>query len=88
VWSNPNWTLYRVEHPTPIVAPPAKIISVRQSTMTIDVSEAGTLPVRVRWSKFLGVDAPGHASGATLTDDGYGWTRLTAPVAGRYVLHG
>jgi hypothetical protein len=88
VWANSNWTLYRVEKPTPIVAPPARVRAVDQSTMTIDVTEAGTLPIRVRWSKFLAVDAPGHAAGATVTDDGYGWTRLTAPVPGQYVLHG
>jgi hypothetical protein len=88
IWSNTNWTLYRVQSPTPIVAPPARIVDADQSNMTIDVAKAGTLPVRVRWSKFLAADAPGHASGAIVTDDGYGWTILTAPVTGQYVLHG
>jgi hypothetical protein len=88
IWSDTNWTLYRVESPTPIVAPPARIRDADQSSMTVDVPKAGKLPVRVRWSKFLTADAPGHASGATVTDDGYGWTILTAPVPGPYVLHG
>jgi hypothetical protein len=88
IWSDTNWTLYRVGSPTPIVAPPARIRDVDQSSMTVDVPEAGTLPVRVRWSKFLTADAPGPARGATVADDGYGWTILTAPVPGQYVLHG
>jgi hypothetical protein len=88
VWSNANWTLYRVASPTPIVGPPASIRDADQSQMTIDVPVAGPLPVRVRWSKFLTADAPGHAPGATVSDDGYGWTILTAPVPGQYVLHG
>jgi len=88
IWANTDWTLYRVGSPTPIVAPPAHIRDAGQSTMTIAIPEAGTLPVRVRWSKFLTADAPGHAPGTTVTDDGYGWTILTAPVPGQYVLHG
>jgi hypothetical protein len=88
VWSNTNWTLYRVAGPTPIVAPPAHIRDADQAKMIIDVPRAGTLPVRIRWSKFLAVDAPGELPGATVTDDGYGWTILTAPVPGQYVLHG
>jgi hypothetical protein len=88
VWSNAHWTLYRVQSPTPIVGPPAFIRDADQSNMTIDIPVAGRLPVRVRWSKFLTVDAPSHASGATVTDDGSGWTILTAPVPGQYVLHG
>jgi hypothetical protein len=88
IWSDTNWTLYRVESPTPIVAPPGRIRHADQSSMTVDVPKAGKLPVRVRWSKFLTADAPGDARGATVTDDGYGWTILTAPVPGEYVLHG
>ena len=88
IWSNTDWTLYRVQSPTPIVESPARILDADQAKMTIVVPKAGVLPVRVRWSRFLAVDAPGHASGATVTDDGSGWTILTAPVPGQYVLHG
>jgi hypothetical protein len=87
IWADTNWTLYRVARPTPIVAPPARIRDADQSSMTIDVPKAGPLPVRVRWSKFLTADAPGD-SDATVTNDGNGWTILTAPVPGQYVLHG
>jgi hypothetical protein len=88
IWSNTNWTLYRVQSPTPIVEPPARIADADQSSMTVEVPRSGRLPVRVRWSKFLAVDAPAHGAGATVTDDRYGWTILTAPVPGQYVLHG
>ena len=87
-WSNPNWTLFRVTNPTPIVPAWASIRDADQSNMTIDVSHAGTLPLRVRWSKFLTVEGPGDTTGAVLSEDGYGWTTLTAPLPGQYVLHG
>ncbi len=87
VWANTNWRLYRVANPTPIVGPPARIRDPDQSNLTIDVPKAGTLLVRVRWSKYLTVDTPPNVK-ATVTNDGYGWTTLTAPLPGQYVLHG
>ena len=87
IWANTNWRLYRVANATPIVGPPARIRDPDQSNLTIDVPTAGTLPVRVRWSKYLTADAPPNVK-ATITNDGFGWTTLTAPTPGRYVLHG
>ena len=87
VWANINWKLYRVANPTPIVGPPARIRDPDQGELTIDVAKPGTLPIRVRWSKYLTADPPTNIK-ATITNDGHGWTTLTAPTPGLYVLHG
>jgi hypothetical protein len=87
-WVGSDWTLYRVTNPTPIVPPWAKILDADQSNMIIDIDRSGTLPIRVRWSKFLTVDGPGETPAPDLDNDGHGWTVLTAPSPGRYVLHG
>ena len=88
VWADSNWTLYEVTNPRPIVAPPATMVDASQSSLTIRVSGAGVIGVRVRWSKFLSVESPVDAPAASLTDDGYGWTLLTTQQSGLYVLHG
>jgi hypothetical protein len=88
IWSSSNWTLYRVISPTPIVPTSARITDAEQSSLTVAVSRPGRLQIRVRWSKFLTADGPGHIRGVTLSADADGWTILTAPSAGEYVLHG
>ncbi|HET9117472.1 MAG TPA: hypothetical protein VFN75_05230 [Pseudonocardiaceae bacterium] len=88
VWTNPDWTLYRVANATPIVAPPARILDADQSHLTIEAPQAATIPVRVRWSRFLTATGPVAAPAAKLTADGQGWTLLTVAEPGRYVLHG
>jgi hypothetical protein len=88
IWANTDWTLFGVADPTPIVPASARITDADQSNMTIEVSHPGTVPIRVRWSKFLAADGPQHSPGVTLRGDGYGWTILTAPLAGLYVPQG
>lgn len=88
IWSNPDWTLMRVSHANPIVAPPATVLDADQATLEIVVPDPGQVHIRVRWSPFLSVDGPDDAHAATLASDGYGWTVLTVAVPGRYVLTG
>ena len=100
VWHDRNWTLYRVQNATPIIAAPATITTIRQSSMTIQVPCACTVHARLRWSKFLSADllAPG-ANGAdpapaippapaVVRDDGNGWTTITTTRPGAYQLRG
>lgn len=93
IWSSPQWQLFRVDDPTPIVGRPASMVSHDQKSMTITVPCACTIAVRVRWSKFLVAalsdSAPGTAPVlATVVDDGTGWSRLTTSEPGTYVLRG
>jgi multisubunit Na+/H+ antiporter MnhG subunit len=88
VWSNPQWSLYRVEHPVPVVGAPARVVSAQQSRLVVSVPHPGTYPVRVRWSKFLTADGPTQSAESLVVRDGQGWTLLRAPVSGNYILHG
>lgn len=82
-----RWILYRFTRAVPIVALPERLISMSQADMTIDVPCACTFPVRVRYSKFL-TAATSSGNQAQITDDGYGWTRVTTPAPGQYVFNG
>lgn len=98
VWGDARWSLYAVTNPVPIVGAPGTIVAHAQSSMTVRVPCACTIPVRVRWSKFLdgalvqGPPRPGELQpppvAAQVRDDGSGWTTVTAPQAGSYVLRG
>ena len=99
IWSDPDWQLFEVQSPTPIVGRPAGVLAHDQKTMTIRVPCSCTLPVRVRWSKFLTatLQSPGRGGRmvdavptltARVLDDGSGWTTLTTTKAGTYVLRG
>jgi len=97
VWSSSQWVLYRVDDPTPIVAVPQTMLDYSQSKLTIRSTCTCTFSVRVRFSKYLRADllvagggtAHGTAQNAAkLTDDGYGFTSMSTPSPGDYVLHG
>lgn len=87
VWSDARWKLYRVSDPSPIAAPPARVVDAGQASLVVETPRPATIAVRIRWSRFLHVTGPGGHRG-TLRSDGQGWTTLIAPVAGRYVVKG
>ncbi|MGY1745636.1 hypothetical protein [Blastococcus sp. SYSU D00695] len=89
VWSDRNWTLYRVADPTPIVPAPLTLVETTPARMVVDVPDTGTHEIRVRASRYLvahGLDDP--ATVACLGATGAGWVQLRVPVPGRYVLEG
>lgn len=88
IWAGDDWVLYRVEDPTPIVAPPQKVLTYSQSQLTLRVPCTCTFSVRVRWSKFLRADAIAGPATARVVDDGYGFTSVTTTAPGDYALHG
>lgn len=84
-----KWLLYRVASPTPIVPPPLRVLSATQAQLRIAVPCRCTTPLRLRYSKFLtAASADSRRSGGTVRDDGTGWTVLTTPRPGVYVLRG
>jgi hypothetical protein len=98
VWSNDDWRLFRVASATPIVGEPGALLGHDQKSMTLQIPCSCTVPVRVRWSKFLvatlqagpaakSVDADPEVT-AKVADDGSGWTTVTTTEPGRYVLRG
>ncbi|MGC1214969.1 MAG: hypothetical protein WA890_27380 [Micromonospora sp.] len=82
VWSDPHWRLYAVTDPTPLVAAPGELVRQDGASVTFRASGAGPVPVRVRYSRWLGA-----SGGATVAPDG-DWTVVTVPRAGTYTLGG
>jgi hypothetical protein len=60
VWSDDEWALYEVRHPTPLVSPPAQVIAYDAAELTIATPRAGRIVVRIADSPWLSlVDADG-----------------------------
>jgi hypothetical protein len=90
VWSNPNWKLYRVDNPAPLVRG-AQVISMSGNQLRMQVSKPGLVPIQIRWSDHLAVldgEVPvslGVRAHGCLSEDGQ-WTLLHAHRAGTFVL--
>jgi hypothetical protein len=87
VWTDTHWRLYRVSAPTPIVAPPARLLNAGQAALDVATPRAVSVPLRVRWSHFLQVRSI-DGGRAHLESDGRGWTTLVTTQAGRYRITG
>jgi hypothetical protein len=60
VWSDDDWTLYEMRHPTPLVSPPAKVVAYDAAELTITTPVAGRIVIRIADSPWLSlVDADG-----------------------------
>ncbi|MEU4151625.1 MFS transporter [Streptomyces sp. NPDC026659] len=55
VWGNANWQLYRVTDPVPLAAPNAVVLRAEQGEMTLKVSRAGRVLIRIPYSPWLSV---------------------------------
>ncbi|MEU4775176.1 hypothetical protein [Micromonospora sp. NPDC023644] len=80
VWSGPHWRVWAVADPTPIVGAPAELVAHDGASVTFRAPAAGTVPVRVRHSRWLTA-----SGGATVAPTG-DWTAVTVPRAGQYRL--
>lgn len=89
VWHNADWVVFHVVDPTPIVAPPATLISIDQAKMTVDIPCACSVEVRTRWSQLLTVVHEDLTqSNVTVREDPDGFAVLTTTKPGHYVLKG
>jgi hypothetical protein len=86
VWGDAHWQLFKVATPSPVAAPPARVVDADQANLVVAVPRAASIPLRVRWSRFLQVRGP--ATSGRLVPDGQGWTTLVARRAGDYVITG
>jgi hypothetical protein len=90
VWSNPNWKLYRVDHPAPLVRG-AQIVSMSGNQLRMQVAQPGLVPIQIRWSSHLVVldgaqpVSLGVRAHGCLSENGQ-WTLLHARRAGTFVL--
>lgn len=80
VWSNPDWRLYQVADPTPLVSAPARVVSFDAGGVVLTTPRAGRVLVRVAASPWLSlVDASGQPlPGVEGTDVGPATTAAVA----------
>ncbi|WP_025617175.1 hypothetical protein [Salinispora cortesiana] len=79
VWSDPHWRVWAVVEPTPLVGAPGTILRADGATVTFQTNGPATVPVRVRYSRWL------TATGGTVTAAGE-WTAVAVPRAGVWTL--
>jgi hypothetical protein len=78
VWSDAHWKVYRVADALPLADAPATVVDAGQAELTLHMSTAGTVLVRIAWSPWLSVLGTGTGC---LAADGP-WTRLTVRTPG------
>ncbi len=81
VWGNDNWQLYKVNTAQPLVSAPAKLSRSDATGVSFDMDRAGTVVIRVRWSRWLTLSGPEGC----LTPGGK-WTVVRVDKPGRYRL--
>jgi exosortase/archaeosortase len=84
IWRDQHWHLYELTDPEPLADPPATVARADDGELDINVPASGWVLVRVPWSPWLGVRG-GPAGCVAKAGD---WTRLYAPMPGRYRLGG
>ncbi|MBJ7906719.1 MFS transporter [Streptomyces sp. DSM 110735] len=55
VWGNADWQLFRVTDPVPLAEPNAVVLRAEQGEMTLKVSRAGRVLIRIPYSPWLSV---------------------------------
>jgi hypothetical protein len=53
VWHDAHWRLYAVDHPAAMVVGPGQVTSMSPTAMTVTVSSAEPVVIRLRWSPYL-----------------------------------
>ena len=82
IWSNKDWTLYRVEGSAPL-AHPATVLDIDDRGLTLEARDR-TVQIAVRWSPYLVVtDASGRLVRGCVGQRA-GWTFIRVPDPGVY----
>ncbi|HKG39617.1 MAG TPA: hypothetical protein VKB25_11555 [Conexibacter sp.] len=76
-WRNNHWRLYEVTNPTPLAAPPARVLHTDTDSLTLAVPRPATIKLRVRWTPYWAVTQ----GNACVEPDG-DWTQLRVRDAG------
>jgi hypothetical protein len=84
VWSDANWTLYRVSDATSL-ALGAEVTGVDAGSVSLRVPHAQSVALRMRWSPYLVVETPAGVPvvGSCIADNN-GWLGVGLPAAGVY----
>jgi hypothetical protein len=85
-WRTPDWTLYQLVDPQPLVLG-ARVDSVTADSITMTAVARTDVLVRVRWSPYLrAVTAVGSDLVASCVVDSHGWTRVHVAQPGLLTL--
>jgi hypothetical protein len=76
IWSSEHWKLYRVDHPKPLVDPPAQVDQLGPNSLVIRSLRPGDYPVRVSSSRWWHVTS---GDGCARSEDGRLVVHLDAP---------
>ncbi|MFC8447533.1 MFS transporter [Kitasatospora sp. NPDC057223] len=87
VWQDDRWRLFRVADAAPLAEPPATVTRAGAAALTVEVTVAGPVLLRIPWSPWLGVRGPAGTAAACLAASG-DWTVLHAPGPGSYRVFG
>ncbi|TDB77015.1 hypothetical protein [Micromonospora sp. KC723] len=82
VWRNPDWRLYVVSDPAPLVSAPGRLVSADQARVRFTSDRVGDVQVRVRWSRWLSL--PG-GDGCLRPGPG-GWTEVRVRTPGDFSI--
>jgi hypothetical protein len=82
IWSNQDWTLYRVVN-APGLASPASVLEIDDRGLTI-AARATTVDLAVRWSRYLVVTSASGEPVAGCVGERNGWTFIRVPAPGPY----
>jgi hypothetical protein len=66
IWQNKHWTLYAVTGATPIVAAPAKLVSMDAARLVVSAPRNTIVRIRIRWFKWTTLNT---ASGGCIAPD-------------------
>ncbi|MGR6321275.1 hypothetical protein [Micromonospora soli] len=80
VWRNPDWRLYAVVDPTPLVGAPGRLLFADQARVRFTAERAGDVPVRVRWSRWLSLAGPDGC----VRPGPDGWTEVRVRTPGEF----
>lgn len=58
VYSDRNWRVWAVEDAVPLAPAPATVLATDRTTVTLRSDGTGTVPLKVRWSRWLSVQGP------------------------------
>jgi hypothetical protein len=81
IWSNPNWRLYAVDQPVPIVSSPARVVRLSDTGLTVTVPSPGSYSLRMQWSPYFSVD------GGRVVEAPDGDAVLDLSTAGKHRMH-
>jgi hypothetical protein len=86
VWSSPDWTLYEVVEPAPLVSG-AQVLSITATTIDVQAAGPATVTFRQRWSPYLAMIDPVSGQAATgCVIDNNGWVNVVVKRAETFEL--